>query len=51
MGGEIAGGGDKDVRGFDGLTMPISLTEGGFDALNGVEIAIFAQQQTTERGF
>jgi hypothetical protein len=56
VGGEVAGGGDQDV---DGLWRRLGrwlraeqaeLAEGGFDGLDGVEVAVFAEEELAEGG-
>ena len=50
MRGEVAGGGDQDVRRLRRAAQQAVLTEGGFDGLDAVEVAILAQQRLAERG-
>ena len=49
VGGEVAGGGDERQRGVGGAGEQLVLAQGRVDALDGVEVAVLADERGAER--
>ena len=49
VGGQVAGGGDQTMRPGRCVAQPRELAHGGLDRLDGVEVAVLAQQQAAEQ--